>query len=201
MNFLAHLYVADATLGGGAAVWIGSLLPDLARPHHALDGLPPRAVAAVHQHRLVDAFTDTHPLVERSKARLRARHGRYTGILVDVFYDHLLAGTWDRYSATPLPQFIAQVHAAFRGHPHWMPPTMRYPVGKLMEEDWLSCYATVAGIELVLRRMSNRLSRRFERTVELHAAMPDLVQHKASLEQDFAAFFPRLVAHAQDAAR
>jgi acyl carrier protein phosphodiesterase len=217
MNFLAHLYLAEDS----PEALIGSILPDLARPRDlartgqdtdklcgrrlsvppdmpAHPEYPPAMLRAIAQHRAVDAFTDTHPIVYRSKQRLhhRPRMYRYAGILMDVFYDHFLARDWARYSQVPLPRFVARVHEAFRGHTHLMPQAMRYPVERMIAQDWLGSYATESGVEMVLRRMSLRLSQRFEREVKLEPAVADLARHREALSADFQEFFPQLVAFA-----
>ncbi|MEX0653089.1 MAG: ACP phosphodiesterase [Phycisphaeraceae bacterium] len=189
MNFLAHLHLADAT----PASWVGNLLPDLVRGRLP-DDLHPDVAAGVRTHRGVDAFTDTHPLVARSKERLRPAHGRFAGILVDVFYDHFLARDWHRFHHAPLQQFTGEVHGAFAAHPHLMPESMRDVVVRMREQDWLCIYAQPAGIELTLRRMSRRFSERLRRRVCLEQAMVDLHAHEQALADDFARFFPQLVA-------
>jgi acyl carrier protein phosphodiesterase len=203
MNFLAHLYLADPC----PEAWIGSLLPDLARPRDlsrraaaapgrddCLATLPPATRAAIDQHRAADAFTDTHPVVHRSKARIRPRHGVYCGIVIDILYDHLLAQQWRRYADVELPVFTAAVHAGFVSHAHLMPPVMRYPVGRLIEQDWLTSYATIDGLTDALRRLSARLAQRFDRPVHLETAAIDLEDHRAGLTADFHEFFPQLIA-------
>jgi acyl carrier protein phosphodiesterase len=191
LNFLAHLYLCD----GAPQSLIGSIMPDLIRGKLPPE-LPPPVLAAAHQHRKIDAFTDTHPIVARSKHRFAATQGRYSGILVDVFYDHFLASDWPRWSTEPLDAFIQRVHAAFRTHQHLMPDTMRYPINRMIEQDWLASYATIEGIELALTRLSARLSQRFEREVHLETAIPDLRHHDAALRDDFNAFFPHLKRYA-----
>ena len=46
-------------------------------------------------HRQIDSFTDAHPIVLKSKKRLHTHYGHYSGIVVDIFYDHFLAKNWD----------------------------------------------------------------------------------------------------------
>jgi acyl carrier protein phosphodiesterase len=193
MNFLAHLYLAEAT----PHAWIGAILPDLMRIRGD-GGLHPAVYAAVVQHRRIDAFTDTHPLVGRAKARLFPRHGRYSGILVDVFFDHFLASDWPRYSPTPLPDFIAGVHGALADHRCLWPASTAAVFDRLIAQDWLSSYATVAGIEHVLWRMSRRFGERFGREVDLACAVAELVEQRDDLTGDFREFFPELIvcAHA-----
>lgn len=192
MNFLAHLYLADDS----PEAWVGSVMPDLVRAKQIAVDLPPATLSAVAQHRRVDAFTDMHPIFARSKSRLFDRHGRYTGILIDIFYDHFLAADWERYHDEPLPDFVRGVHDAFRSHAALMPSVMHYPIDRMLEQDWLGSYATVEGIRLALERLSLRLSRRFEREVNLAAAVPDMLECRAELAGDFRLFFPELIAYA-----
>ncbi|MCE9588975.1 MAG: ACP phosphodiesterase [Planctomycetes bacterium] len=191
MNFLAHLYLAD----NSPEAMIGSLIPDLVKPRQLPADLPPATLDAIAQHRRVDAFTDMHPVVARSKRRLFEHHGRYTGILVDVFYDHFLAADWAHYHDEPLTTFVSRVHAGFRSHSHLLPTDMRYPIDRLVEQDWLGSYATAEGIRVALERLSLRLSKRFERHVDLAAAVPDMIEHRDGLADDFRVFFPDLIAY------
>jgi len=190
MNFLAHLLIADAD--GPSRV--GSILPDLAR-HRDLSDLDPRVIAAAAQHRRVDAFTDTHPVTARSKSRILATHGRFSGILVDVFYDHILAASFERYHDQSLSDFVASVYADFQTHESLMPMRMRLPISRMIEQDWLGSYATVEGIAARLTQMSDRLSRRFNREVRLAEAAADLTAQHDDFANDFHEFFPQLKNH------
>ena len=190
MNFLAHLYLADDT----PASMIGNLLPDLVRgrPDPAL---PAEVLRGVRRHRRVDAFTDTHPVFARSRARLRDRHGLFSGILVDVFYDHFLAVNWSRWHEQPLVDFIERAHGALTGHPHLMPPSMRPITRRMAEQDWLGSYASFEGLARTLGQMSRRFEARLERPVRLAPAVDDLRRHYEGLTNDFDEFFPQLIGH------
>lgn len=86
MNYLAHLYLA-----GYEDDWIaGALLGDFAKGR--LENLPfvPGVVEGIRLHRAIDSFTDQHPVVRRSRSRLRSRR-LVSGIIVDLAYDHFLA--------------------------------------------------------------------------------------------------------------
>lgn len=196
MNYLAHLYLSDDS----PASMIGNLLPDLHRGRLPSD-LDPVVLEGVYRHRRVDVFTDTHPVFERSCARLRPRHGRYSGVLVDVLYDHVLSVHWRDYHAEPLPEFIERVYRQMLDHAGLMPPRMRAIMTVMAEQDWLSTYATLEGITLTLSRMSARLRERFDREVDLASAVNELREQYAGFEQDFAAFFPELMAHVGVASR
>lgn len=171
-------------------------MPDLVRGPLPADA-PERIAAACRLHRCIDAFTDTHPLVAQSKNRLRDRHGRYAGILVDIFYDHYLARDWAQYSDQPLADYVAHVYRSLDSAREHIPLNMHQPLDRMIEQNWLECYAHVDGIRLTLQRMSIGLTKRFSRPVDLAIAASELLDQGEALAADFHAFFPQLVAYAQ----
>ncbi|MEM9420089.1 MAG: ACP phosphodiesterase [Planctomycetota bacterium] len=188
MNFLAHLYLADDS----PASMIGNLLPDLHRGRLP-DDLDPVVMEGVKRHRQVDALTDAHPLFERSRDRLRPRHGRYAGVLVDVFYDHILSVQWSDYHFEPRPSFIARAYEQILSEADLMPSDMRAIMLMMAHEDWIGHYATVDGIAHTLGRMSARLRERFNRDVDLASAASDLRDQYNDFAEDFQEFFPDLM--------
>lgn len=192
MNFLAHLYLAQPT----PASLIGNLLPDLTKgPTDPC--LHPDVLSGAVNHRRVDAYTDTHPVFARTRARFRGKHGRYSGILTDLFYDHVLARHWDRYHPQPLNDFIDQVHTALADNTGLMPEPMRPIISRLIDQGWLRCYATPQGMETVLGMMSVRFTQRLRRSVNLASAVQDLPTIDKALQEDFTEFFPQLIAYTQ----
>ena len=191
MNFLAHLYLAEDSPGA----LIGNLLPDLVRGvRPPSDQLDPAVRAGAALHHRVDVFTDRHSVFRESKGRIRGRHGIFSGIIIDVFYDHFLSVEWSRYHPDPLSGFIAHVYQTFADHAHLMPLPMRLVTERMAAQDWLSSYGSIGGIGLTLARMSSRFRARFDRHVELDGAVADLEQHYDALGGDFSRFFPQLIA-------
>ena len=86
MNYLAHLHLG----GEQPEQLLGSLYGDFVKGR--LEGrFSPQIEAAIRLHRRIDAFTDSHPLTERARARFPAERRRTAGILLDLFFDHGLA--------------------------------------------------------------------------------------------------------------
>mgnify|MGYP001357005115 CR=1 FL=1 len=188
MNWLAHLRLApDEPL-----LRLGNLRGDFVRGID-LASLHPVLQRGVHQHRAVDAFVDAHPLVRASRERLDAPFRRFAGVLVDVFYDHYLARDWTRLGdGSRLDAFAATVHGELRDHLDLLPERLQRAVPWMQDERWLVGYAEVDGIDAVLRRMARRLSRE----TPLGAGARQLRAHYDALGEDFAAFWPELVAFA-----
>src|SRR3954454_21954788 len=107
MNWLAHVYLSEPRV----EFQLGNLLADIVkRPERTEFG--DDFVRGAERHRAIDAFTDAHPVVRRSRARISAPYRRFSGVLVDIFYDHLLASTWNRYADVSLETFTAEFYSA-----------------------------------------------------------------------------------------
>jgi acyl carrier protein phosphodiesterase len=186
MNWLAHLYLSEPT----PAFRLGNLLPDLV-PANALTGLPPEFQAGIECHRQIDAFTDSHPIFRRSIRRIEPPLLRYGGILIDIFYDHVLAREWDSFAAMPLPDFAAEVYASFDAQWPYIPAEARPRLEAMREVDLLCSYRDIGGIAESLKRIGGRL----RRPVDLSASVPILVREYEAFRTDFTEFLPQLVAH------
>lgn len=183
MNFLAHLALSpddeDALLG--------SLLGDFVKGPLG-DRYPGPLGAAIVLHRRVDAFTDAHPRVVASRARVGPAHRRYAGIMIDLYYDHFLARRWDDYHDEPLAQFSARVYALLERRRAELPEGLQFIAPRMAARDWFGSYAEVDNIGRALEGIGRRL----RRGNGLMGADADLRRDYAGFEADFAAFYPEV---------
>jgi len=187
MNYLAHLH-----LGGDApAQLLGSLYGDFVKGR--LQGqFAPEIEAAIGLHRRIDAFTDSHPLLVQARARFPTERRRYSGMLLDVFFDHCLARHWVDYASEPLPHFTGRVYRLLADEPH-LPGRLALIAPRMAAQDWLGSYREFAVLEQVLAGLQRRLSR----PEALAGAMDELEQLYQPLLEDFRAFYPELQAFAE----
>lgn len=186
MNYLAHLH-----LGGPApAELLGSLYGDFVKGPLRGD-YPADIEAAIRLHRQIDSFTDHHPVVVAARQRFPTARRRYTGILLDIFFDHCLALHWSRFSPEALPDFTRTVYSALRNAPA-LPERLAYIAPLMAEQDWLGSYTDFRVLEQVIRGMQRRLSR----PEGLAGAMPELENLYPALEQDFLQFYPDVMSFA-----
>ena len=75
MNFLAHLYLSPPT----PDALLGSLLGDFVKGPVERAGYNAEITTAIRLHRAIDTFTDSHPIVLASKARISPARRRYAG--------------------------------------------------------------------------------------------------------------------------
>jgi acyl carrier protein phosphodiesterase len=186
MNYLAHIYLASHS----DEAMLGALLGDFVKPHSGKQ-FSPEIEAEILTHRKVDSFTDSHPVVLHAKGLFAGPSRRYAGILLDVFYDHLLASRWASYSDVPLEDFIQRFYGALTEHAGLLPPNLAFAAPRMIEQDWLGSYLDYAGVEIAIRRISTRLSKNGDL---LRDGVADLTTNYAALASGFHAFFPELIA-------
>jgi acyl carrier protein phosphodiesterase len=195
MNYLAHLYLAEPT----PASLVGNLIADFVKGRN-LDHLTMGVAQGIRLHRRVDSFTDSHPVVQRSIGRISKNWGWFSGILIDVYYDYILATTWQEWSSTSLRDYVDRIHRCLSENAHLAPAEGRVMIAKLIESDRLASYATSDGIREALFHLSHRIRERMPgRDIRLEQAMPDLQESLPALTTDFREFFPDLVVHAETA--
>jgi acyl carrier protein phosphodiesterase len=191
VNWLAHAFLSEPDI----EFRLGNLLADLVKGRDRA-GMSAAFMRGVHQHQRIDSFTDSHPVVHRSRARIGGGYRHATGILVDVFYDHFLAVDWDRYSVEPLDSFTARLYSDMRTGMLHFPEEARAALERMVSEDRLGSYRRLDGIEASRRRVSLRLAARIGRDLGLERGVSELVDNFEGLRGDFAEFFPQLQAHA-----
>ncbi|RFA26162.1 hypothetical protein CAI21_17690 [Alkalilimnicola ehrlichii] len=189
MNYLAHLYLGDNT----DQALVGNLLGDFVKGRIDPAQWPPAMAQGILLHRLIDSFTDAHPIVIRSKSRFSSDRRRFAGIIVDVCYDHFLARHWHRFSAEPLPPFTARVYQALRHYHGYLPPRLRQIAPRMERENWLYSYRQFDTASFVL----DRIAQRFKRPTPLQGAGQEAALHYEALEADFLAFFPDAICYAR----
>jgi acyl carrier protein phosphodiesterase len=92
MNFLAHIYLS----GDNDLLKIGNFMADSIRGNQYLQ-YPDEIKKGILLHRFIDTFTDAHLIYRKSKHRLHEKYGHYSGVIMDIVYDHFLAKNWNHY--------------------------------------------------------------------------------------------------------
>lgn len=187
MNWLAHLYLARH--GDGAM--LGALLGDFAFGSSGLDrwGMVERDEILLH--RRIDRFTDTHPAVAGLRGLFPDGRRRYAGIVLDVYFDHVLARDWTRWSEVPLDAFTARAYAVLRHRFDELPPRLQAIAPHMAADDWLGGYRLRPNVDRAVTRIATRLSRNGEKLV---ACLDDLRAIEATADGCFQQFFPQLAA-------
>jgi len=190
MNWLAHVFLSEPDV----QFQLGNLLADVVRGPQR-DAMSANFVRGASCHKAIDAFTDAHPIVKRSRARVSSERRRFSGVLVDVFYDYFLARNFERYSSVALDAYTSAFYAGVRAHPTPLPADAQTLLERIIRHDLLASYARVEGVERALNRISIYLTSRWHKQFALERGVADLLAHEAALAADFHEFFPALQAH------
>lgn len=188
MNFLAHLYLGPRD----PQRLLGSILGDFVKGPIGNMQLPRGVREGIWLHRQIDAFTDAHPQVAQSKARVSPLRRRYAGIMIDMFYDHMLARNWQRFEHQPLHQFTGRAYSDLLSNQHLMPESARLVISRMAAHDWLGSYARIESMHQALDNMA----RRFSRQTALPGAASELEADYEQFQADFLAFMPEVTAFA-----
>ncbi len=184
MNFLAHIYLSF----NDNDITIGNFIADSIRGKKYLK-YPENIQKGILLHREIDTFTDAHPTVRQSTKRLHKNHGHYSGVIVDIFYDHYLAKNWSSYSDVPLAEYIENFYDLLEDHYTILPDNVKRMMPYMMSDNWLLCYKDLSGIS----RVMDGMYRRTKNKSNMNFAILDLEKHYAEFEADFTSFFEELI--------
>jgi acyl carrier protein phosphodiesterase len=191
VNFLAHIYLS----GNSRDVLIGNFIGDYVKGKH-YQSYPPGIRKGILLHRRIDSYTDHHPITRASKKMVSERFGLYSGIVVDIFYDHFLSSRWNRYAGMPLQAFVRDRYRMLdSGFAHF-PGGVKNWFPYFIKSNWLETYTSFEGLEMVFRRMSYRTS------LPEHSeyAVEQLEENYIELGEGFTRFFGEMCAYVQDEA-
>ncbi|MFV0540928.1 MAG: ACP phosphodiesterase [Aestuariibaculum sp.] len=184
MNYLAHIYLS----GDNRLVTIGNFMADSIKGK-SYKNYEKAIQTGILLHRYIDSFTDTHPTVKQSTKRLHKKYSHYSGVIVDIFYDHFLAKNWHLYSNIPLSDYTNDFYESLKEHYTILPKQVQYMMPYLISGNWLLSYASVEGIAKVLEGMNQRTKNRSG----MNEAVVELNLFYDEFEMEFTAFFDELI--------
>lgn len=145
-------------------------------------------------HRYIDTFTDAHPIYRKSKHRLHEKYGHYSGVIMDIVYDHYLATNWQLYSDESLEDYAAGFYRLLLDNQELLTDKTKNMLPYMIEGNWLLSYASLEGLERILFQMDYRTGNR----VHMQEAMVELKEFYAEFESEFQQFFEELQQHVVD---
>lgn len=188
MNFLAHIYLS----GDNDLLKIGNFMADSIRGN-SYENYPEEIKKGVLLHRSIDSFTDMHPVYRQSKHRLHEKYGHYSGVIMDIFYDHFLAKNWANYSNKKLEEYADEFYQLLRDNYDLLTAKIQGMMPYMIARNWLVSYASISGLEMILFQMDHRTKNR----VAMHEAIVELQEFYLEFEAEFTQFFIELQEHCQ----
>jgi acyl carrier protein phosphodiesterase len=184
MNYLAHVYLS----GSNDLIKVGNFMADSVKGSQYLK-YDKELQFGILLHRHIDSFTDEHPIYRQSKHRLHEKYGHYSGVIMDILYDHFLAKNWEKYSFISLPEFARDFYQILENNLDLLPEKTTKIVPYLVTQNWFESYASVTGIEKILFQMDYKTHHR----VAMHEAVIELKKYNLEFENEFTLFFEELM--------
>ena len=180
MNYLSHVYLS----GNDIDIIIGNFIADSVKGSN-YNNYPTNWQKGIHLHRFIDSYTDSHQIFKSHAKLFFNTHRHYSRVLIDMFYDHLLAKNWDKYNELSLEKFSFNFYNILQENRERLPFKVKSSLKYLIRENWFLSYSTIEGLEKILIQMEARTA--FES--KLSSSIKKFVSLLDIIEPQFFLFF------------
>lgn len=184
MNFLAHIYLS----GNNEDLIFGNFIADAVKGK-AVENYRMSIQEGIRLHRDIDNFTDKHHIFKKSRQRLMDKYHKFSGVIVDMYYDHFLAANWQEYSTENLDIFVDNAYKILKRNFFLLPSRYKMILPFMISSNWLVNYAQFNRLQNNFERMAKRTT--FESGME--NAVFDLKKDYNQYNQEFREFFPEII--------
>ncbi len=185
MNYLAHIFLS----GTDSQLKIGNFIGDFVKGSN-YNNYPVGIRKGILLHRKIDNFTDSHSVVKETVSFLKPTFGRYSAIILDMYFDYFLAIHFSNYhQKKSLKVFAFQFYISAIINYNQLPIKVKGFIFHFIFTNRLSKYSKLEGLKKSLQIMAN---------YKITALKPDeaidfLIENHDELEQQFHLFFPDLI--------
>ena len=183
MNYLAHIFLS----GNKMRLSLGNFIGDFVKGNQHKN-YPQQMQQGILLHRAIDHYTDNHPIVLECVDFMRPSFGRYSGIVLDMYFDYFLAKNFKKYSPLPFRLFCYRFYATALLHYFYIPKRVRGFIFHFVTTNRLGKYATKQGLHGSLQIMHRYKSK----AIEPDNIIAFLNNNEKYLEKQFELFFEDL---------
>lgn len=183
MNYLAHIYLSNEE----EEITLGNFIADGVKGKKYVQ-FPLGIQQGILLHRAIDSYTDEHPIVRKSTKRLHKKYSHYSGVIVDILYDHFLAKNWTQYHSIPLHKYTENFYNLINSNFDRLTPRIQKMMPYMIEQNWLLSYASIDGIGKILDQMNRRTNNQSK----MNLAVIELTKYYKEFEEEFTLFFEDL---------
>jgi acyl carrier protein phosphodiesterase len=152
MNYLAHSFLSFSS----EPVLFGQFIADDIKGSK-WQQFEKSVQTGILLHRFIDDYTDSHPLLLELKKQLYPTLGKFSGVVLDVLFDHVLSQNWHHYSEQMRETWIQSTYSLLQKRQAEMTDKRRFIAEKMIEHDWMNMYKTEDGTSRILNQMSLRI--------------------------------------------
>ncbi len=193
MNYIAHINLANC----GDSHLLGNFLGDFVKGdvktwtksgHN--ETLSSAILSGIKLHRKIDSYTDSHNInVELRKVFPRSIR-RMSGVVIDIYFDHLLCVNWDCFNEQSLPNLLDDFYQELASNNIYISERYQQVKNSLIKHQWLINYQTNTSCLNAYKQIEHRLGKRIE--------FADIAFHFVSknhelLNDQFQSFYPDLI--------
>ncbi|PLX22702.1 MAG: DUF479 domain-containing protein [Salinivirgaceae bacterium] len=149
MNYLAHLYLS----GNDHQLIVGNFIGDAVKGKLFMS-YPDRIKEGILLHRSIDSYTDNHPIVKEAKLFFKNSYEKYSGVAVDMLFDHYLASNWKDFHKEPLASYVNVINRVLLSFFEYMPYRIQLMMPFWVKHRWPELYETKTGLYRVLNGMT-----------------------------------------------
>jgi len=190
MNFLAHLCLASSDPN----LMLGGMLGDFVRGRRALKAFPEPVRQGILLHRYIDRCTDHSSEVKKLRSGFPREFRRYSGIIIDLAFDHELAVNWWRYMPQSLERFDVEARDLVRDNIELMPDRLMSFMRYADRHGLFTSYREEDTVLYSLAGIGTRLSR----SNPLHKVAEIWPQFAPRFRASFKQFFPQIQSEVAD---
>ena len=188
MNYLAHSFLSFSN----EPILFGQFIADDIKGSRWRE-FPPEIQKGILLHRFIDDFTDNHPMVVKLRKCLHPTLGKFSGVALDVLFDHVLCIRWENYEETSQADWIGLTYDLLAARSPDMSEKRKFILANMIKHNWMQMYSTTEGITSILHQMSRRIP--FENPLE--QGVVAFEEHKNAIISTFDEFFPEIISVTQ----
>lgn len=185
MNYLAHILLSN----NKSQIQVGNFIGDFVKGKK-LNHFPKQIAKGIILHRKIDEFTDSHPIVRETVAFMRPTFGRYSAIILDMYFDFLLANNFKLYSPKKSLRFFSfQFYYNILLNYRHLPKKVKNFIFHFIFTSRLQKYKTYHGLKQSLEIMEKYKSSAINPALSISF----LKQNRSELEKNFHQFMPEII--------
>lgn len=190
MNYLAHAFLSF----NKTDILTGNMISDFVKGKTKFD-YPLGIQKGIQLHRLIDEFTDAHPVTSKAKNYFRPQYRLYSGAFVDVVYDHFLALDKKQFEEYKnIEDFSQQVYQLLEINFALFPLRFQKMFFYMKSQNWLYNYQFKEGIQKSFHGLVYRASYLYESDI----AFKIFKKNYGELKKCYSEFFPELLQFASE---
>jgi len=130
----------------------------------------------------------------QSTHRLSNKYHKYSGVIIDMYWDHFLADNWADYSDEDILSFTRRNYKILMKNFLILPAKTKRILPFMMSTNWLASYARLDFLQKCFEGMAIRTP--FNSGME--NAVSDLKEDYESFRLEFEKFFPEIIEYVQN---